>query len=453
MKRIITISVILLSLALVLGSCASRKYTKKGEKLELAGQYEQAADMYYRAIVEKNTNLDAKDGLKRTSQMTLSKKLTEFNKSYTNQDNKEAVSKYLDARKYYDKIAGVGITLSFPSFYDEYYAEVKDIYLEDKYYEGITLLDEEKFSQAERVFREIVKLQKNYKDSKDKLNTAIYEPKYREGLDMMETNRYRQAYYQFEDIINGAGAYKSSYDLKAECLKKGTMTIVINGIDNNTSVTGIETTLESKIISQIKGFNNPFVKLIDSQNQTRSTDPNDRTTSKAITSSVTLYVTISKFTYNRGSQDKIEKHGYLRKRVKVMNRETEKYEYKTEYSKVVYYEYKMTRSLDMSYAYKLVDNRTSEILSTETKNILVRDDIHYAKYDGDKKNLVSGYWKSKTSSSSEDFIKDNNSSNKALNSLLSSRSSIKDYNTLSSEAIGSSSDIISKSVNQYVNEN
>jgi len=453
MKRIITISAILLSLALILGSCASRKYTKKGEKFEIAGQFEQAADMYYMAIVAKNTNLEAKDGLKRTSQMTLSKKLSDFNKSYNNQDNKDAVDKYLDARKYYNKIAGVGISLNFPSFYDEYYAEVKDIFLEDKYYEGTTLLDEEKFAQAESVFRTIVNLQANYKDAKDKLNTAIFEPKYREGLDMMETNRYRQAYYQFEDIINGSGAYKSSYDLKKECLKKGTITIIINGIDNNTSVTGIETGLESKIISKIKGFNNPFIKLIDSRNQTRATNPNDRTTSKIITSSVTLYVTISKFKYNRGSLEKTTKHGYLRKKVKVMNRETEEYEYKTEYSKVVYYENNMSRTVDMSYAYKLVNNRTNEILSTETKNILVRDDIHYAKYDGDKKNLVPGYWKSKTTNSSEDYISDKNSSLKALNSLLSARSSIKDYNTLSSEAIGSSSDIISKSVNQYVNEN
>lgn len=453
MKRIITISAILLSLALVFGSCASRKYTKKGEKFEIAGQFEEAADMYYMAFVKKNTNLEAKDGLKRTSQMTLAKKLTEFNKSYNNQDNKEAVDKYLDARKYYDKIAGVGIELSFPSYYDEYYAEVKDIYLEDRYYEGTTLLDEEKFAQAEKVFREIVKLQANYKDAKDKLSTAIYEPKYREGLDMMETNRYRQAYYQFEDIINGAGAYKSSYDFKKECLKKGTITITIDKIANNTSVTGIETTLESKMISQIKGFNNPFIKLIDSQNQSRAADVNGSISSKSITSSVTLYVTISKFTYNRGSQEKIEKHGYLRKKVKVMNRETEEYEYKTEYNKVVYYEYKMTRSLDMSYAYKLVNNRTSEILSTETKNVLVRDDIHYAKYDGDKKNLVPGYWKSKTTASSEDYINDKSSSIKKLNSLLSARSSIKDYNTLSSEAIGSSSNIISESVNKYVNEN
>jgi hypothetical protein len=43
--------------------------------------------------------------------MTLSKKLSEFNKAYNNQENKEAVYLYEDSRKYYDKIAAVGVEI------------------------------------------------------------------------------------------------------------------------------------------------------------------------------------------------------------------------------------------------------------------------------------------------------------------------------------------------------
>lgn len=453
MKRFFTISLILLSLVVALGGCASKRYTKKATKLEALGQYSEAADLYYQAVVIKNTNIEAFAGLKRTAQMTLSKKLSEFNKAYNNQENKNAVYLYEDAKKYYDKIAAVGVELNFPTFYDEYYQEVKDIFLEDQYYEGSNLLDSEKFAEAEKVFKEIVRLQPNYKDSKDKLTTATYEPKYRDALQKMDNGQYRQAYYIFDGIITGAGAYKSSYDLKAECLKKGTVTITIEKIKNLTATSGIESMLESKIITEIQGFNNPFIKLIDSNNQNRAANINSSGTTKSTLSTLTLYCEISKFTYNKGNVETIEKRGYLRKKVKVLNRETEEYEYKTEYDKVKYYEYKMSRTLDMSFMFKLIDTRTGEIKATKSKNILTRDDIHYARYEGDKKNLVPGYWKNQKTSSPEDYINDKTNDLKQLNALLDARSQIKDYNTLSTEALNSASTTISQEVNSYVNEN
>lgn len=443
----------MLSLVLVLGSCASRRYTKKAAKLEEQGQYAEAADLYYQALITKKTNVDAFAGLKRTGQMTLSKKLSDFNKAYNNQNNKEAVYLYEDARKYYDKISAVAIELNFPSFYNEYYQEVKDIFLEDQYYEGSTLLDEEKFAQAEKVFKEIVRLQPNYKDSRDKLTTATYEPKYRDALQKMDNGMYRQAYYIFDDIITGAGAYKSSYDFKAESLEKGTLTITVESVENNTGMIGIESTLESKIISKLQGFNNPFIKLIDATSMNRSTRTTNRSEAVSKISAVTLYCDISKFTYNKGNLVKKEKRGYLKKRVKVLNRETEEYEYKTEYDKVTYTEYNMTRDINMTYTFKLVNNRTGEILSTASKSVYTKDEIHYAKYSGEDKNLVPGYWKSRKTTSPDDYIRDNNSSIKKLRALLNARSQIKDYNTLSIEALNNASDYISNEVNNFVNEN
>ncbi len=449
MKKIFTITAIVLSLALIFGSCASKRYTKKGLKLEALGQYSESADMFYQAVVIKRANLEANAGLKRTAQMTLSKKLSEFNQAYNNQNNKEAVYYYQDARAYYTKITGVGVALNFPTFYDEYYNEVKDIYLEDKYYEATTLLDAEKFSQAETIFREIVKLQENYKDSKDKLITATNEPKYRDGLRQMESEQYRQAYYVFDGIIKAAGAYKSSYDLKQECLTKGTITISIEKTKNFTTATGLESIIESKIISGIQSANNPFIKLIDSQ----SGKTFQSSTQTAITPNAILYCEITKFVYNKGENQEIEKRGYLRKKVKVLNRETSEYEFKTEYDKVTYSEYKMTRTVDMTVTYKLVNGRTSEIYKTSSKTLQTRDDIYYAKYTGDVNNLVPGYWKDIKTTSTEDYINDNSNSISALTSLLNARSQIKDYNSLSGEATDGVAQEVSKAVIDYVNAN
>ncbi|HOZ29777.1 MAG TPA: hypothetical protein PLL66_02570 [Bacteroidales bacterium] len=450
MKKIITISTILLSLLLVFGSCASKRYTKKGLKLEALGQYSDAADMFYQAVVIKKTNIEAVAGLKRTGQMTLSKKLSDFNQAYNNENDKEAVYYYQDAKNYYDKITGVGIELNFPSFYEEYYNEVKGNYLEDRYYEGSNLLDQEKFSDAETVFREIVKLQENYKDAKDKLITAVNEPKYREGLRLMDSEQFRKAYYVFDEIIKNAGAYKSSYDLKSECLTKGTITISIAEIKNNSSTSGLESVLGSKIISGIQSAGNPFIKLIDNQ---KSSFVKGNTESSQTKPDAILYCEITKFNYNAGNNKQTEKRGYLRKKVKVLNRETGEYETKTEYEKVKYYEYNMTRTLDMTVTYKLVNGRTNEIYRTNTKTVQTRDDIHYAKFTGDVNNLVPGYWKDVKTSSPEDYISDNQNAITELNNLLNARSQIKDYNTLSGEATDATASVVSEAVIDFVNEN
>lgn len=450
MKKIITIVAILVSLILVFGNCASKRYTKKGLKLEALGQYSDAADMFYQAVVVKKTNIEAVAGLKRTGQMTLSKKLSEFNQAYNNEQDKEAVYYYQDAKNYYNKIAGVGVELNFPSFYEEYYNEVKDNYLEDRYYEGSNLLDQEKFSDAETIFREIVKLQENYKDSKEKLITAVNEPKYREGLRLMDSEQFRRAYYVFDGIIQNAGAYKSSYDLKSECLTKGTITITIAEIKNYSGTSGLESILQSKIISEIQSSNNPFIKLLDFQNS--SSIKGDLGSSKTKSNAI-LYCEITKFTYNAGKNNEIEKHGYLRKKVKVLNRETGEYETKTEYEKVKYYEYNMTRTIDMTVTYKLVNGLTKEIYTTNSKTVQTRDDIQYAKFSGDVNNLVPGYWKDIKTSSPEDFINDNQNALNELNSLLNARSQIKDFNTLSGEASDAEASVISKAVIDYVNEN
>lgn len=453
MKKTFTVSIIMLTLLMILGSCATQRYTKKGIKLEAMGQYSEAADMFYQAVIAKRTNIEAMAGLKRCGQMTLSKKLSEFNQAYNNEKNKEAVYYYQDAKAYYDKIKAAGCELNFPGFYEEYYNEAKDTYLEDKYYEASKLLDDERFAESETLLREIVRLQPNYKDTKDKLIVSVNEPKYREGLRQMEMSNYRNAYYVYDGIISAAGAYKSSYDLKNECLTKGTMTIRIEPVRNLSGTSGIEALLQSKIISGIQSSNNPFIKLIDSQYSGGKTFESSNAPTNTILPNAILYVEIPKFVYNSGSLTEYDKRGYLRKKVKVLNRETSEYETKTEYDKVSYKEYKMTRTVDMTVTYKLVNGKTSEIYKTASRSIQSRDDIYYAKYAGDANNLVPGYWKHSLTKSSEDYISDKPEATRELKSLLNSRSQIKDYNSLTGEITDATAAEVSRAVVDFVNQN
>jgi tetratricopeptide (TPR) repeat protein len=184
---------IMLSLLIVLGGCATKRYTKKGLKLEAMGQYSEAADMFYQAVVIKNTNLEAMAGLKRCGQMTLSKKLSEFNQAYNNEKNKEAVYFYQEAKAYYDKMMAVGCELNFPSFYEEYYNEAKILISKINIMRHLNFLMRKDLLSRKPYFANREN-QPNYKDVKDKLIVAVNEPKYREGLRLMDAGVYRKAY-------------------------------------------------------------------------------------------------------------------------------------------------------------------------------------------------------------------------------------------------------------------
>jgi hypothetical protein len=255
-QTLVILLVIFFTIALF--GCASNRLTRKGVKMEQAGIYDHAADYYYQAYLKKNTNIEARLGLQRTGQMVLDRKLSDFNKAYNQGKNEEAVYHYLESEKYYNKIKNTGIDLNFPSYYTDYYNEVKDIYLDDKYIEALNLLQAEKFNQAENILREIVELQPNYKDAAEQLKIAIYEPLYRQSMQDMEIGKYRSAYYGFDNIVSKFGDYKESIDLRAECLEKAIVNITIAPIEIKVNNTYLASTLESKIISEIKTLGNPF---------------------------------------------------------------------------------------------------------------------------------------------------------------------------------------------------
>ncbi|HOY38207.1 MAG: hypothetical protein KBB11_01720 [Bacteroidales bacterium] len=432
-------------------SCASSRLTKKGSKMEEAGMYVDAAEYYYQAVLAKKSNVDAKLGLKRTGQRVLDKKLSAFNKSYNEEKNQEAVYNFKDAEDYYNKITAVGVELNFPSYYRENYDEVKNVYIADKYNEASKLLENEKFAEAEKLFREILQLQPGYKDSKEKLNVAIYEPVYRDAQQKMNNKMYRAAYYLFDKVISGSGNYKDAYELKAECLEKATLMLAVSPVVNKSGTAGIETSLQAAIIKDIQDKRNPFLKLVEANPRLQpdgSLSKGQQPPVKAVNPDITLYTTVTGFTYEKGMLKETEKRGY-RKYTKQTKDEAGNVRTVTDYEKVTYKEYSMGRQVKISFTYKLIYNKTGEIIATNSHTLVSEDKILYADYTGDKKALVPGYWKNKAGHSSEDVVNDNQKDVKALQELLDGRRVIKDYNTLTGEVISASSMKVADAVNEY----
>ena len=448
MKKIL----LFLSVILLIAGCASKRYTKKAAKFEKAGLYEDAAAYYYEAVRKKDSNVDAKLGLRKTGQQTLDKKLSEFNIAYKQADYKKAVYYFIDAENYYNKIKAVHVELNFPEYYREYYEESKNDYLNKKYTDGVDKLNRDDFAAAFLVFDEIKKIDANYKDVKDLYITAKYEPLYRDANQYLDNNLYRKAYYTFDNILNGTGGYKQSSTLKEEALEKGTITILVaefqysNNYTRNTSQV-----VTSKVRSLLSTSGNPFIKVIDVSAVNANIYQDGRLNMKAANLSgikTILTGNIVRVVENTGKLNKTEKRGYLKVVKKVRNDKGEEIE-KVEYHKTTYYEYKAENYASVELNFKLISTENNEILVSDLISLTNNDEMHYATYSGEKKTLVPGYWKYQDRKSSEDNVKDNQSDINRLKNLLGASKEIKSTTELLDEVIKQSVQRITDKVNKY----
>ena len=106
--------------------CASKRYLKQAYKLDKAGLYSDAANLYYNSLQKNNKNIEAKLGLQRTGQMVLDDKAKDFKSKYENASAKDAVYAYRDADAYHKKVASLGVNLIFDDANQTYYKEVED---------------------------------------------------------------------------------------------------------------------------------------------------------------------------------------------------------------------------------------------------------------------------------------------------------------------------------------
>jgi hypothetical protein len=443
---------LLLSVILLITSCASKRYVKKAVKFEEAGLYEDAAEYYFLAVQKKDSNVDGKLGLRKTGQMTLDRKLSDFTLAYKQADYKKAVYNYLEAEKYYNKVLSVRVELDFPEYHKEYYEEAKGDYLNKKYADGVDKLNREDFGEALTVFEEIKQIDAEYKDVKELYITAKYEPMYRDAAQYLETGLYRTAYYTYQSIINGAGNYKQSVALKDEAQEKGTITILVSDLSySGYNMRETAGSVTSNLRAELSRLNNPFIRIIDPSSldvniyeygQMNMQAANLAGIKAVLTGAITDVKAIN------GRLQKTEKRGYLKHVTKSKDKEGKEIT-TVKYTKTTYYEYKQRNRAELDLNFKLVSTEDNSVMISDALNLSDSDNIHYAVYSGDKNKLIPGYWKYKSKKSSEDVQKDNKSDIKKLQNLLKADKKIESASTLLNGLIGKSVKEITTKVDKY----
>jgi hypothetical protein len=443
---------LIISVLLLVSGCASKRFTKQAAKFEQAGLCEDAAEYYYEAVKRKDSNVEAKLGLRKNGQITLDNKLSAFMKAYNSADYQNAVYKYKDAESYSNKLKTVSVDLNFPESYISYYDEAKGDFLNKKYADGLEKLNREDFKGARKIFDEILEVEPNYKDVKEKNTIARYEPLYREANQFFENGFYRKAYGKFTEILTGTGGYKLAASLKDEALEKGTIFILIPDFGSGKNLTSDDSkAVTTKVKSMIGSLTNPFIKIIDPASINISLDENGKINMQAANLAgikAVLSGNLNEVAKTDGKLIKTVKRGYI-KEVNIVKNEAGQEIEKVTWHKIEYSEFELENKAKLNLDYKLVSTENGLILVSDIVSISNSDKAHYAKYDGEKKNLVPGYWKNKDSSSPEDVIKNNPGDINALKQLFNTRQTVKSTTALAGELIDEAADRIAEKVDKY----
>jgi hypothetical protein len=420
-------SIFLIIISIFLIQCTTSKgMAKKAEKLEESGNIELAADYYYRAVVIKNSNVDALGGLKRTGQQTLQKKLQKFNQYYSQNDLKNAVYSYTDAKNYFDKIGALKVDLNIPPFTTEDFEKAKDKYLANLYEEANEELDGENFKKAEILLTEINKFDKDYKDVNSLKNFSKVEPLYRAALEAFQKEKYRVAYDYCIKIEKIESNFKDVEYIKSDALELGVQTVTISAEGRYADIAN---SIKEYSSSSLTNLNDPFIKLVarDNLNQILQeqqlsisgiVDQNTATKAGNLLG-VKYMVVTSVLDYNVSRRPMTYKSysGFESYSVKYKDKEG-KTRYRTMYKPITYRVYNGKNEATISTKYKLIDLATGEILMNEVINKTETSYIKYISYKGNSKNLrYSLNGGANNSSSSKNEIRRLSGANRTLISV------------------------------------
>lgn len=443
-----------LAVALLAGCSGSKAYTKKGEKLDEAGLYAEAADMYLQAAQRNPKNVDAKIGLKKTGQLVLNDKLSNFFKAFSMGSEKgEAVKVFLEGKDYMDRVGRAGVVLEIADHYKQDFEQVKGEFLVELYTKGQDLLAKQDYKGAEATFAQIAKLEPNYKDASSLQNIAYLEPLYRSGKDALTGKRYRKAYDDLSLVVNKDASYKDAGVLRQEALTGGQYSIAVLPFTSSVKTRAdLAPKVQAYATTALTEVNDPFLKIVDRENIERILEEQRLGLSGVVDEQTAVRVgnlmgaqavlmgTVIDYQEVTGTARRSTKDGFESYRVKVADPNNPgQLMIVTKYRPVKYMEYYQENKVTTSVSYKLVSLETGEVLLSKVVDREAVDHAYYASYDGAKENLLPNR------NGAADI---SDGARRNLQGLLTAPRDVKPVATLSAEALRGSCSGIASAIQQ-----
>ncbi|MCB0795147.1 MAG: hypothetical protein KDB88_10450 [Flavobacteriales bacterium] len=401
MMRTAAFGSIFLALAALVACSGSKSYAKKAGKLDEAGLYAEAAEMYLQAVQRNQKNVDAKIGLKKTGQQLLNDKLGAFFRSLnTSSDKGATVDAFLDAELYADRVRRLGVVLEIPEHHRTDFERVKGEHLVELYTEGQALLEQQDFKAAETKFKRIAVLEPGYKDASSLQSIAYLEPLYRQGKIDLDAGNYRKAYDELDKVFSKDPGYKDVVQLRNEALSKGQYSIAVLPFTSTTKRDAQASRMQAYAITSLTSSKDPFLKVVDRENTDRILDEQrlglsgvvDEQTAvrvgNLIGAQAVLMGQVIEHREEPGTLRKSIKQGFESYRVKRKDPETGEFFYETKYRPASYTEFHIENKVVSSISIKLVSLETGEVLLSRVIDEEAKDHAYYATYSGNKDALV-----------------------------------------------------------------
>ena len=461
--RIFYFFIISLFLILGAGCSGSKSYSNRAKKLQEAGLNDEAANFYLQALQRNPKNVDAKIGLKQTGQIQIERTLTSFYKAYSVTNYKEAVYKYQEALNYKTRY-GYFVSMEIPPYYEAYYQEMLRVYLENRYEVAGDLLYDEKFKEANVIFKEILQLDPEYKDVKELSLQSTIEPLYRRGVVLFSEEKFRECYAVMSDVLSKKAMYKDAFDYKERALEEGQVTVAVLEFESN--VPGKKSVIESiqsNVVAGIIKTNDPFIKVLDRSNmetlikeqklnvKDASVGSSAIQTGELLGAKMLIRGKLINYSYSGGQIFKQQKQGFESYKVKKVDAETKKTYYQTYYKRVNYYEYEGSAALFAEVQYQLVSAETGEVVKSDVLRNNKSDHVNYVDYRGNYKNLYSGKFSGGGMAFKKgDVIYTSNSQKRTLqNKVRSSKRTLKSEQELAANVLHSISNGIIRGVTYF----
>lgn len=448
---------------LILASCDTPKsLTKKGDKFAEKKLYQDASTQYMRALDKKGDFITAKEGLRSSGQKQVNAYLDDFFKSKNFGDKRAAIYHYRNANAVKENINRYNITIDIPSTYTTDYNSLVDEYVSTIYVEAMNLLEQENFSESEKLLKEVALLKPNFKDVNDLKNVATFEPIYRNANEFLELEKFRSAYYEYDKIPN---SYQETKQRKALALEAGLFTIAIVEFQNATRQSGGESAISALVSDKMMKLNNPFIKLvdrtytqsfIDEQIMGLSGQVAENTNAQAgelIGAKAIITGKLVSFSKQKNPIVRSEKKGWAERKIRKYDEETEKHYYETVYDKIKYQEFRGSTSVQIGFQFQLISTESGEILLTKLINLNRSDEVHFAESNINYRNIIPGTWRWQSKQSPNDVIDNSYQQKRALRKLFKNKKNLLSVNDLANDIYQNIAVQISQMVNNYNPEN
>ena len=392
--------VILVLLGTFFASCdSSLKFVQTADKYATEGNYSNAADNYYTALLTNPNNTKAKQGLQKSAQLVLDGKFSSFAKLVVEGNSEAALRQYKYCKDYLQNVKNIGIELNWPQAYDQLYEETKQEYISKQYETGLDFMNQNRFDKAELTFNKILEFDSSYKNVSVLRIQTVVAPLYEQGLKYIESLNYKAAYRNFVQVAKFDATYKSTLQMIDLTLKKASLPIAVvltgkSKFDNYQDVSFYQ-----QLIATISKSKNPFLKVLDRNNIDKLLKEQElgmtgiidaESASKAgklLGAKYFLLIDVSQVNFDELPPTVSTEMAYESFSERVYDNVSGTSQSVIKFKKVNYKETKQYRKVEARVAYQLVSVQNGQVASAEVFSSEQADAHLFARYNGNTDNL------------------------------------------------------------------